>query len=76
MSSKKLPSKKLFAKKFSSRKLILIEDQKRLQKNKIVYYLKKRVLPKIKRMQILHHFSYPKIVRQIRMPANKPKFRF
>lgn len=60
----------------SPKKLILIEDQKRLEKKKIFYYLKKRILPRIKLIKKMHHFNFSKIVREIRLPANKPKFRF
>lgn len=60
----------------SPKKLVLIEDQKRLEKNKRIYYLKSRLLPKIKILKKLHHFNFPKIIREIRMPVNKPKFRF
>ncbi len=60
----------------SPKKLILIENQKRLEKNKRNFYLKNRILPKIKLIKKLHHFNFPKTVRELRIPANKPKFRF
>ena len=60
----------------SPKKLILMEDQKRLEKNKRIYYLKSRLLPKIKILKKLHHFNFPKIIRELRVPVNKPRFRF
>jgi ribosomal protein S2 len=60
----------------SPKKLIIIENQKRLEKSKKSYYLKNRVLPRIKIIKKVHHFNFPKIVREIRLPMYKPKFRF
>lgn len=60
----------------SPKKLILMEDQRRLEESKKMYYLKKRILPKIKLIKKLHHFNFSKTIREIRLPSNKPKFRF
>ena len=60
----------------SPKKLIHLEARKRFQKDKRVYYLKKNILPKIKFIQKLHHFNFSKTLREIRMPENKPRFRF
>ena len=51
------PKKRLI----SPKRLILVEDQKRLGKSKKIYYLKKRILPKIQLIKKLHHFTFPKI---------------
>ena len=60
----------------SPKKAILIEDQKRLKKSKRVYYLKNRILSRIQLIKKLHHFNFSQTIRNIRLPLNKPKFRF
>lgn len=59
--------------KISAKKLIWLEDKKRLGKSS---YLKKRILKKIHLLEKLHRYNFPKAIRKIRLPANKPKFRF
>ena len=68
--------KKIQKSLISPKKLIFIENQKRLEKSKRFDYRKKRILPKIKLLQKTHHFNFPKVIREIRFPANKPRFRF
>ena len=58
------------------KKLILIENQKRWETKSFHFYLKKNILSKIKLIKKLHRFNFAKIARQIRIPKNKPKFRF
>lgn len=52
------------------------ENQNRLEKNKINFTLRKRILTKINLIKKTHHFNFPKIARAIRQPQNKPRFRF
>ena len=58
------------------KKLIFRENQKRLGAYQKFFVLKRRILQKIQCVQRRHHFSVSKVRRQIRIPANKPKFRF
>ena len=59
----------------SPKKLILVEEQKRFGRKKL-YYLRTSVLKRINLIKKLHHFDVSKTVRQIRIPSNKPRFRF
>lgn len=58
------------------KKLISIENRKRLIKNKTNFYLKKRLLSKIQLVKKLQYYNFPKIMKAIRLPANKPPFRY
>ena len=60
----------------SPKNLVFFENQKRFEINKKKISFKKRILPKIRLIQKLHHFSFSKILREIRITANKPQFRF
>ena len=60
----------------SPKNLVFLENQKRFEIKKNKFFFKKRILPKIQLIKKIHHFSFSKILREIRIPANKPKFRF
>ena len=60
----------------SPKNLVFLENQKRFGIKKKKFFFKKRILPKIKLIQKIHPFRFSKILREIRIPANKPKFRF
>ena len=70
-----------FKKKFtlrmvSPKKLIALENWKRLKKNQNNFYLRKRVLKKINLIRKLRYYNFPKIIKEIRLPENKPNFRY
>lgn len=56
--------------------LVDLENQNRLKKNQIHFRAKNNFLTKITKIQTRRTFNFPKITRAIRLPANKPKFRF
>ncbi len=56
--------------------LVDLENQNRLKKNQIHFRAKNQFLTKLTKIQTLRTFNFPKITRAIRLPANKPKFRF
>ena len=60
----------------SPKNLIQLENQKRFQKNKTRFFIKKRILRGINLIKKMHHFSFSKIVPMITLPVNKPAFRF
>jgi hypothetical protein len=60
----------------SAKKLISIENRKRLKKKKINFYLKKRILLKMKLIRNFQNYNFSKIIREIRLPSHKPRFRF
>lgn len=60
----------------SPKKLISVENVKRFNQNKINFDWKKRIVSKIKRIQKLRPYNYTKILREIRLPNNKPTFRY
>ena len=60
----------------SPKKLISVENRKRLKKNKINFYLKKRILSKIRIIQKIRPYNFTKILWEIRLPKNKPTFRY
>lgn len=58
----------------SPKKLILMENRKRLTKNKTSFYIKKNILSKIRLITKLQAYNFPKVVKAIRLPENKPTF--
>lgn len=60
----------------SPKKLILVENRKRLTKNKTNFYLKKKILSKINLIKNLQYYNFPKIIKAIRLPENKPTFHY
>ena len=62
--------------RITPKKLSRIENQKRFHGKKRNFYLKTKVLPKIKLLKRTHHFNFSKVWQEIRAPENKPRFRF
>lgn len=60
----------------SPKKLISIENRKRLTKNKTNFYFKKHLLEKINLIKKLQYYNFPKIIKAIRLPENKPTFHY
>lgn len=60
----------------SPKKLILVENRKRLTKNKTNFYLKKQLLSKINLIKKLQYYNFPKVIKAIRLPENKPTFHY
>lgn len=60
----------------SPKKLISVENRKRLTKNKTNFYLKKHLLWKINSIKKLQVYNFSKIVKAIRLPENKPTFHY
>ena len=62
--------------KISPKKLILVENRKRLTKNKTNFYIKKKLLSKINLIKKLQAYNFPKVIKAIRLPENKPTFHY
>ena len=72
---KKFDEKSLL-RKISPKKLISSENRKRLKKSRMDFYMKKKILSKIHLVNKLEAYNFPKILKALRLPENKPTFAY